>query len=269
MQIAPHCARLDKAINVLSGVLEPGRVELLEMDLNSLGSVRKAAKVFMDKSKVLNVPVCNAGIMCIPTHVKTEDGFEQQFGVNHLAHFLLFNFLKSLLLSSSTPEFNSRVVMVSSSGHRNGGILVGDYDFVNEEYGAGRAYGQSKTANVYMANEIERRYGGKGLNAISVMPGGIMTELKIHFPEEDRKIMGLQPICKNPEQGGATTVLVAVGKEWEGIGGIYLEDCEEAPLLGNELSWHEPGYVAHVFDERLEKKLWLDSVGMVGLKDDK
>lgn len=158
--------------------------------------------------------------------------------------------------------------MVSSSGHRNGGILVGDYNFAKEGYGAGRAYGQSKTANVYMANEIERRYGGRCLRANSVMPGGIMTGLQVHFSEEERRMMGQQPVCKSPEQGAATTILAAVGKKWEGVGGKYLEDCEEAPLLGDEWSWLEPGYVAHVFDEEMEKRLWGDSLEMVGLRED-
>ena len=259
---------LPKARTALGTILEPGRVELLEMDLMSLASVRKAADEFKSRSDRLDVMICNAGIMCPPTLEPTEEGFESQFGVNHLAHFLLFNLLKEMMLRSSTKERNSRVVMVSSSGHRNSGILVDDYNFKKDPYTPGKGYGQSKTANIYMANEIERRYGERRLHANSLMPGGIMTGLQAHFDKETRKQMGSNLMCKNAEQGASTSVLAAVGADWEGIGGRYLEDCEEAPLLGKEWSWTEPGYVKHAFDEKLEKRLWNDSLVMVGLTND-
>jgi NAD(P)-dependent dehydrogenase (short-subunit alcohol dehydrogenase family) len=203
-------------------LLASERVHLLEMDQTSLASVRKAAEEFKSKSDGLNILICNAGIMAVPSVVKTVDGFESQFGVNHLSHFLLFELLKPLLLASSTPEFNSRVVMVSSMGHRGSGIFVGDYGFEKEEYNDWKGYGQSKTANIYMANEIEKRYGAKGLHANSLMPGGIMTGLQQHVPEDVkagwRQFVGM----KSAEQGAATTVLAAVGAEWEGVGGKYL-----------------------------------------------
>lgn len=160
--------------------------------------------------------------MAIPTLEKTEDGFESQFGVNHLSHFLLFEQLKPLLLKSSAPEFNSRVVMVSSVGHLAGGIYPGSYTFETEEYTPWKAYGQAKTANIYMANEIERRYGSKGLHANSLMPGGIMTGLQAHVDEEIKKGWKDFTGMKSQDQGAATTVLAAVGKELEGVGGIYL-----------------------------------------------
>jgi NAD(P)-dependent dehydrogenase (short-subunit alcohol dehydrogenase family) len=112
--------------------------------------------------------------MAIQKLTKTIDGFEMQFGTNHLGHFLLFQLLKAALVSSSTPDFQSRVVCVSSTGHRAGGI---HFDDINLEapgaYDRWVAYGQAKTANIYMANSIERHYGSKGVHGFSLHPGGI------------------------------------------------------------------------------------------------
>ena len=116
---------MKKGAEACKSFLEPGRVELLEMDNNSLDSVRNAAKTFLSKSKTLNVLVNNAGIMAAPEG-KTKDGFESQFGVNHLSHFLFFNLLKDTLIASSTPEFHSRVVNVSSTGHMAGEVQFGN-----------------------------------------------------------------------------------------------------------------------------------------------
>lgn len=240
--------------------------------MNSLASVRKAAAEFRERNEKLggklNVFIANAGIMAVPTNVKTVDGFESQFGVCHLAHFLFFNLVKDLLLASSTPELKSRVVMLSSMGHHSGGIHPGDYGFEKEEYTAWGAYGQAKTSNIYMANEITRRYGSKGLFANSLMPGGIFTGLQVHVPAEVKEgwkafAMGM----KNEEQGAATTVLAAVGKEWEGVGGKYLEDCREIEETG-KAEYGAFGWMSHAFDEKLEKQLWIDSLKMVGLPED-
>lgn len=111
---------------------------------------------------------------------KTKDGFETQFGTNHVAHFLLFQLLKPTLLASATPEFPSRVVSVTSFGHRAGPVRFDDYNFEKGEYNPFAAYGQSKTANIWFANEIERRYGSKNLHATSNHPGGIKSGLQVH-----------------------------------------------------------------------------------------
>ena len=132
------------------------------MDLNSLDSVRSAAEEFNKKSKILNILIDNAGAMATPEG-KTTDWFEMQSGTNPLTHSLLFQLLKPTLLASSTPSFNSCVVSLSSSGHRGAGIQSDDYTFENGDYAAWTTHGQSKTANIYMANEIEGRYGAKGL----------------------------------------------------------------------------------------------------------
>lgn len=259
---------LKKAEVACKSFLEPGRVELLEMDNSSLASVRAAAETFLSKSKKLNVLVNNAGIMAAP-YSKTVDGFENQLGTNHLGHFLFFILLKDTMLASSTPEFQSRVVNVSSSGHMAGEVQFDDYTFEKGNYNPWAGYGQSKTANIYMANEIENRYGGKGLHGLSLNPGGIWTGLQKYIPEETMKEWkarpGVDKVLKSTEQGAATTVLAAVGKVYEGKGRLYLEDCDTAKPTVEGLETYE-GYMEHAFDQEKEARLWKDSLGMVGLK---
>ncbi|MCJ1241556.1 hypothetical protein MMC14_009562 [Varicellaria rhodocarpa] len=247
--------------------LEPGRVEFLEMDNNSLDSVRAAAKAFLSKSNKLNVIVNNAGIMATPPG-KTADGFKSQFGTNHLAHFLFFCLVKDTMIASSTPEFQSRVVNVSSSGHHAGEVQFDNYGFESGNYSPWAGYGQSKTANIYMANEIEIRYGTKGLHGLSLHPGGIWTGLQKFIPEEMMKQWKARPnvdnLLKSPAQGAATSVLASVGKVYEGTGRLYLEDCDTTTLTktGDE------GHSAYAFDREKEARLWKDSLKMVGLPDE-
>ena len=260
---------ITKGESTLFDILKPGHVELLQMDLNSLDSVRNAAAEFKRRSKTLNILINNAGIMATP-QATTADGFESQFGTCHLAHFHLFQLLKPLLLASSTPSLNSRVIDLSSSGHRAGGVRFDDYNFEKSDYSPWAAYGQAKTANIYMANEIDRRYGAKGLHALSVMPGGIMTGLQTHVSDsikESWKSGEIANLMKSPEQGAATTVYAALSKDWEGKGGKYLEDCDEASLSEGK-SGTASGYAPHAFNEKGERQLWADSLRFVHLEDD-
>lgn len=201
----------------LHDILEPGKVELLDLDLNSLESVRNCAAEFLEKSNTLNILINNAGIMALPTHTTTADGFEAQFGTNHLAHFLLFQLLKPTLLKSATPDFASRVVCVSSSGHRASGIHFDDLQLASSgKYSPWTAYGQSKTANIYMANEIDRRYGAKNLHAYSLHPGGIWTGLQTNMDVSQYKGKPqVEKMMKSVPQGAATQVWAAIDKEWK------------------------------------------------------
>jgi len=217
---------LKKAQDALASIISPN-ITLVEMDNTSFDSVRTASFTILQKSNnQVNILINNAGIMAVPTLELTKDGHESQFATNHLSHFLLFQLLKPALLASASPDFHSRVVNVASSGHRIHEIMDSDnYDFQKGGYDTWVAYGQSKLANVYMANEIDRRYGSKGLHATSLNTRGIDTGLKKHidpvliqhFYANEEKTKKL----KSPEQGAATTVLAAVGKEWENNGGRY------------------------------------------------
>ncbi|KAM5349649.1 hypothetical protein ACJ41O_006154 [Fusarium nematophilum] len=264
---------LDKARAALEGILDPSRMELVEMDQGSLESVREAAKQILSKTDKINILVNNAGVMAVQNLEFTKDGHEMQFGTNHLSHFLFFELLKPALLAAITPEFHSRVVVVSSTAHLSNGINASDnYNFQNGGYHPWVSYAQSKTANIYMANELERRYGAQGLHATSLHPGGIMTGLARHMPESELASIAskddVRKIMKSPEQGAATTVWAAIGKEWEGRGGKYLADCAEAQASKGESEYNGTGFAPHAYDPESEGRLWEDSFRIVGLASD-
>ncbi|KAI1419425.1 short chain dehydrogenase [Xylaria sp. FL1777] len=260
---------LEKGQAACETFLEPGRVELLELDTSELTSVRSAAANFLRKSPKLNVLICNAGVMQIPTREETREGFEMQLATNYLGHFLLFDLLKDALLKASTPEFNSRLVNVSSSGHHKSEIVFDDFQLKEPgTYSPWKAYGQSKLAQIYMANYVDRKFGPLGLHALSLMPGGIMTGLQKHVSEEVRRGWDTAPevqnFLKSPEQGAATTVFAGVSKEWEGKGGKYLEDCQVAafePLVETMV-----GVKPYAYDETKENRLWELTRQTLGLK---
>ncbi|KAF4973198.1 hypothetical protein FSARC_450 [Fusarium sarcochroum] len=261
---------LEKAKTALDGIFDASRMELVQMDQASLESVRAAAKQILNKTDNINILVENAGIMAVPDLQFTKDGHELQFGTNHLSHFLLFELLKPALLKAVTPELNSRVVVLASSGHHSGGINDSDnYNFQKSDYNPFIAYAQSKTANIYMANELDRRYGSQGLHATSVHPGGILTALSRYMADEQVQAVissdAAKKSLKSPEQGAATSVWAAIGKHWENAGGKYLQDCEEAPFCANPASHFGKGYVKHAYDPELEARLWEDSLKIVGL----
>lgn len=260
---------LDKGRAACASYLEPGRVELLELDTSSLASVRAAAADFLTKSSKLNVLVCNAGIMMTPQRELSEDGFELQLATNYIGHFLLFSLLKDTMLASSTPEFNSRLVNVSSAGHNLAEIQFDDINFsVEGSYEPTKAYAQSKLAQIYMANYVERTFGPRGLHALSVMPGGIRTNLQQHIPQDQKdgwdENQAVVNFFKSPEQGAATTLVAAISKEWEGKGGKYLEDCQAAkhsPLIP-----FTKGVAEYAYDEAKETKLWDMTLDLLKLK---
>jgi len=248
---------------------EGGKITLIKMSLDSFESVREGAKAFLSQSGgKLNVMVNNAGIMAVPFS-KTIDGFESQFGTNHLGHFLLFHLVKDALLSSATPEFPSRVVSVSSIGHRFGSVRFHDFNF-EEGYDQRASYGQAKTANIWFANSLERRYGKQHLHATSLHPGGIKTGLADHLPDEVWEAYSTPEhlvYWKDGEQGAATQVYAAVSEEWKNKGGKYLSDCAVQEPYGSQglHSAQDDGYSTWAYDVEGEEKLWEESLKMVGL----
>lgn len=264
---------LSKAKSALHDVLKPSEYTLIQMDQMSLTSVRSAAKAFLNQSQQLNILICNAGIMALQSRTLTEDGHEAQFGVNHLSHFLLFQLLKPTLLSSSTPTFHSRVVIVSSSAHKRSDVNSDDYTYATSgSYHPFNAYGQSKSANILTANAIERLYGGKGLHGLSLHPGGIKSGLQQHVDEETKKSWASNPATerwsKSPAQGAATSVYAAVSREWEGKGGVFMEDCDESYAEESRPYEGLSGWKGYIFDAEKGMRLWRDSCEMVGVKDD-
>lgn len=258
---------LAKAKAALGDIANSDKVHLLHLDLGSFASVRSCAADFLAQSKVLNILICNAGVMQ-PPEGRTEDGFETQFGTNHLAHFLLFNLLQPALQAGATPEFASRVVLLSSVAHRLGEVPFENVNFEGN-YDGLAAYASSKTANVWTANEIERRFGGVGIHAWSVHPGAVLTELMRHMSDETQGGFRADPyfasVFKNPAQGAATSVWAATSPALEGQGGKYLENCQIAGPWDSSSNPWGPGYGVHAYDEEKAAELWAKSLEWVTL----
>lgn len=260
-----------KVIDEINASTKGGKpVELLLMDNESLDSVRAAAKDFLSRSDRLNVLITNAGIMACP-EARTKDGFESQFAVCHLAHFLLFQLLRPLLEKSAKSDFASRVVALSSMGHRAGGVNFDNINFEGE-YNDWKAYGQAKTANVYFASYIDRHFSSKGIHAMALHPGGIATGLQVHLDPEIVKGWGTDPAIKkgmkSAEQGAATSVWAATARGLEGKGRLYLEDCQTCGPQPENPGNFDIGYAPWGFNMAAEDKLWALSNKLVGFQED-
>jgi NAD(P)-dependent dehydrogenase (short-subunit alcohol dehydrogenase family) len=237
---------LDKARTALAGI---DGVNLVQMDLADLASVRIAAEEIADRRPRVDLLVNNAGVMAPPL-MRTAQDFELQIGTNHLGHFV---FTTALIPSLGS---GSRIVNVSSRGHLRGGMQWDDPHWRTKPYDKWLAYGQSKTANVLFAMELEKRLSDKGIHAYALHPGVIMTELSRHLTEDDTaglatRLTGLQ--LKTVEQGAATQVWAATSPELEGRGGLYLEDCHVAgPTPGDGSG----GYAPWAVDPEQSARLW-------------
>lgn len=204
-----------------------GKAHAAPLDLADLRSVEAFAAA--EGGAPLHLLILNAGIMACPLD-RTAQGFEMQLGVNHLGHF----HLTTLLLPELKAARGARVVAVSSTGHHWGAFDFDDPNFERSDYDPLAAYGRAKTANALFALELDRRHRDDGIRAFSLMPGGIQTELGRYMTDEVRLRLGTNPEgakkirWKSVEQGSATTIWAALGRELEGAGGLYLEDCNEA-----------------------------------------
>jgi NAD(P)-dependent dehydrogenase (short-subunit alcohol dehydrogenase family) len=238
------------------------RVDVIPLELMSLDSVRAFAKEFSARHKTLNVLINNAGVMACPL-ARTADGWESQFATNHLGHFLLTGLLTPLLVASAP----SRVISVSSRGHRFSPVVFDDIHFQRRPYDKWSAYGQSKTATVLFAVELDRRLAARGVRANALHPGGIVTELGRHLTQDDiKELMSRAPggkmEWKTPEQGAATSVWGATAPELEGKGGLYLDDCQIGSVRTSE---DDPsGYEAFARDPAAARRLWTVSEDHVG-----
>lgn len=213
-----------------------------------------------------------SGIMGLPERALTKDGFERQFGVNHLAHFTFTSLLLPTLISSSSPSFNSRIVNISSSGHRYSAPHLDDVNLTND-YEAWVSYGQSKTSNIWMANYIDRMYGPRGVHALAVHPGAIFTPLYNHInsiPSDMSADWQTDPASQNMmqsvAQGASTSTFAATAKVLEGVGGKYLCQCGVGRPAKDLKSILDQGHAPHAFDEEGEKKLWELSEKLANVK---
>jgi NAD(P)-dependent dehydrogenase (short-subunit alcohol dehydrogenase family) len=219
------------------------------------------------------VVIANAGVMACPKGV-TADGFETQFGTNHLGHFVLINRIASLFAPGS------RLVNLSSAGHRFADVNLEDPNFERTDYEAFGAYGRSKTANILFAVEFDRRHKDRGVRATTVHPGGIKTELSRYMdPETTQKMIerinsfaaangGVAFEYKSIPQGAATSVWAGVVAPADEVGGLYCEDCHVAeinePLPGDESAIIRGGVRPYALDADRAKALWALSEKLVG-----
>lgn len=272
-----RASSIHRAKEALSAVLNDpktkDKIHLIEMDLTSLASVKTFADEVKKREPNINIIINNAGVMAIPTREVTKDGFEIQFGTNHMAHFYLFQNLKDSLIAGAkdSPNFASRVVNLASSGHRANPVQFDDINLEGEGvYTPWKAYGNSKTANIWMANQIERLYGSQGIHGYSLNPGGIETPLQKHTRDMMEAAMKNQAIVnhmKSVDQGAATSVWAATARELEGKGGMYCEDCAVAGPVPkvSENPMVAPGHQTWAYDPEGEERLWSVSLELCGL----
>jgi NAD(P)-dependent dehydrogenase (short-subunit alcohol dehydrogenase family) len=258
-------AKAEKATQVARDqAAKGGGVELVECDLASLESVRACADKLNQAGKPFDVAIGNAGVMATPFG-KTEDGFETQFGTNHLGHFVLFNRI--------APLVRERVVMLSSNGHRGGDVNLDDPNFDSTPYSEFGAYSRSKTANALFAVEFDRRHKARGVRAAAVHPGGVPTNLDRYMtPElhaaisESAKRAGQNVpkmmSSKTIPQGAATTVWAGFVAPASDVGGRYCEDCQVAEIQDDRAIRN--GVRAYAADPENAKALWAKSEEMVG-----
>jgi NAD(P)-dependent dehydrogenase (short-subunit alcohol dehydrogenase family) len=209
----------------------------------------------------LHVLVNNAGVMALQERTLTAQGYEMQFATNHLGHFQLALGLHDALAADG----NARIVSVSSSGHLRSPVVFDDINFNFRAYDPWLAYGQSKTANVLFAVEATRRWAGDGITANALMPGGIATRLQRYVGGEEymeRRSRDPGVRLKTPEQGAATSVLLATAPQLEGIGGRYFEDCNEAQVV-NERGTSFSGVAPYALDPENADRLWEISLRML------
>jgi NAD(P)-dependent dehydrogenase (short-subunit alcohol dehydrogenase family) len=248
-----------------------GNFELVELDLASLKSVRACADQLVAKGEPFDVIIANAGVMATPFG-HTADGFETQFGTNHLGHFVLVNRIASLMGAGS------RLINLSSSGHRFSNVDLEDPGFQRTPYEPFVAYGRSKTANILFAVGFDERGRERGIRASAVHPGGIQTELGRHLNQDRLQTMveqmnkqlaaeGKAPFqWKTIPQGAATSVWAGVVAPADEVGGQYCENCHVGHVVADDviISAISEGVRGYALDSRNAAALWKKSEEMVG-----
>jgi NAD(P)-dependent dehydrogenase (short-subunit alcohol dehydrogenase family) len=236
-----------------------GDVRVAPLDLSDPASVRAFAAAW---DGPLHVLINNAGVMAIQERRLTPEGWELQFATNHLGHFALALGLHDALAAAG----EARIVSVSSAAHLRSPVVWDDIHFNFRDYDPWLAYGQSKTANVLFAVGATERWAGDGITANALMPGGIATGLQRHLDPgymQRARAAGNLPI-KTTEQGAATSVLLAVAPELEGVGGRYYEDCHEAEVIERREGYAAAGVAPYALDPANADRLWEVSLRMLG-----
>ncbi len=262
VMLARDAAKLEAAADALREA-DPGATFHTHLvDLADLASVRRAAADLLESYPTIQLLINNAGVMACPL-MRTADGFEMQFGTNHLGHFLLTCLLQPALLAGAP----GRVVNLSSGGHRFANFNFDDPNYASRDYDKWQAYGESKTANVLFTVGLDARLKASDVRAFAVHPGVIMTELSRHMQQEDFEALSARApgdgelTFKSVEQGAATSTWAATSPDLEGRGGIYLEDCQiAAPVAPGSAG----GVEDYALDSDAAERLWRLSEELVG-----
>ena len=247
-----------------------GTFEMVALDLANLKSVRTCADALLAKGEPFDVLIANAGVMATPFG-HTADGFETQFGTNHLGHFVLVNRIAPLIRAGG------RLVNLSSAGHRFANVDLEDPNFERTPYDPFVAYGRSKTANILFAVAFDRRHRARGIRAAAVHPGGIHTELGRHLDSSHAQTMveqinkqlaaeGKPPYqWKTIPQGAATSVWTAVVASADEVGGRYCENCHVGRVVADNvtISVVSEGVRGYALDPNNAEALWSKSEQMV------
>jgi NAD(P)-dependent dehydrogenase (short-subunit alcohol dehydrogenase family) len=248
-----------------------GSFDLVELDLANLKSVRASADGLLAKGEAFDVVIANAGVMATPFG-HTADGFETQFGTNHLGHFVLVNRIASLIRDGG------RLVNLSSAGHRYSNVDLNDPNFERTQYDPFVAYGRSKTANILFAVAFDKRHRDRGVRATAVHPGGIKTELGRYVePGRMEKVVneinqqlatqGKGPFqWKSIPQGAATSVWAAVVAPADEIGARYCENCHVGNTVPDDttITAVSEGVRGYALDAKTAEALWKKSEELVG-----
>lgn len=258
----------DATAPVRAAAKNGGGLELIELDLASLASIRKAADALVADGRLFDVVIANAGVMAAPFG-HTADGFETQFGTNHLGHFVFVNRIASLIAPGG------RLVNVASSGHRFADVDLEDPNFEGGDYDPWVAYGRSKTANILFAVEFDRRHKARGVRATALHPGGIQTELGRHLPADaleqlvkriDAELAaeGKPPFqFKTVPQGAATSVWAGVVAPANEVGSKYCENCHVSVVTDGLINPISEGVRSYALDAEHAKALWAKSEELV------
>ena len=261
-QVVVPARRPESALEQLAGI---DGTEVDELDLGDLASVAAFADRFLASGRTLDLVIDSAGIMATP-ETRVGPGWEAQFATNHLGHFALVNRLWPAIADGA------RIVSVSSTGHLRSGIRWDDVDFEQGDYDKWTAYGQAKSANALFAVQLDALGRESGVRAFAVHPGGILTPLQRHLPLEEQVALGWlnedgttkdPSMFKTPEQGAATQVWAATSPQLDGMGGVYLEDCDiaEPTVEGGP----RRGVAQHAIDPEQAERLWTLSAERTGV----
>jgi NAD(P)-dependent dehydrogenase (short-subunit alcohol dehydrogenase family) len=248
-----------------------GSFDLIALDLGDLKSVRDSSNKLLEKGEPFDVVIANAGVMATP-FTYTKDGFEMQFGTNHLGHFVFVNRIASLIRAGG------RLINLSSAGHRYSDVDLQDPNFERTEYEPFVAYGRSKTANILFAVAFDNRHRERGVRAAAVHPGGIRTELGRYTDTGRLETMiaqinkqlaaeGKAPFqLKTVPQGAATSVWAGVVAPADEVGGRYCENCHVGNIVPDDvtITVATEGVRAYALDPTNAEALWKKSEEMVG-----